>query len=66
MYRTLAVVVMAYAICYPRIASQASTELAAYGSGPTRAQHFVEDLSSWMQEPLVQILAAIQNRTPRI
>lgn len=63
MYRTLAIIVMAYAICYPRIASQASAELAAYGSGPTRAQFFVEDLSSWMQGPLVQILAALQNRT---
>lgn len=64
MYRILAIVVMAYAICYPRIASQTPAELAAYGSGPTRAQLFVEDLSSWMQQPFVQILAAIQNRTP--
>ena len=63
MYRTLAIVVMAYAICYPRIASQASTNLIAYGSGPTRAQQIVEDLSSWMQEPLVRILATLQNRT---
>ena len=63
MYRTLAIVVMAYAICYPRIASEASTDLIAYGNGPTRAQRIVEDLSSWMQEPLVRILATLQIHT---
>lgn len=64
MYRVLAIVLMAYAICYPRIASQASpTAIASYGHGPTRAERLVEDLSAWMQQPIDRLIAALHARS---
>lgn len=65
MYRVLAIVLMAYAICYPRMDSQVSADLAAYHSGPTRAERIVSDLSAWLQQPIDRIMTAIAQRAKR-
>ena len=63
MYRVLAVVMMAYAICYPRIALQASASAETYTASPTRAERLVEDLSAWLRRPIDRVILAI-NKTP--
>jgi hypothetical protein len=62
MYRVLAVVLMAYAICYPRVVSQASID-PPYSNGPTRAERLAEDLSAWLQGPIERVILAL-NKPP--
>ncbi len=59
MYRVLAIVLMAYAICFPRMGTQASTDNTAYTSGPTRAERLVADISAWLERPIDRIIAVI-------
>jgi hypothetical protein len=59
MYRVLAIVLLAYAICYPRVALEASANPEAFGSGPTRAERLMTDFSAWLGGPIEHILAAI-------
>jgi hypothetical protein len=59
MYRVLAIVLLAYAICYPRVALEASTNPEAFGSGPTRAERLMTEFSVWLGGPIEQILAAV-------
>jgi hypothetical protein len=64
MYRVLAIVLMAFAICYPRIASQASMAAAPYSDGPTRAERLAEDFSAWLQQPIDRIILALHKAPP--
>lgn len=59
MYRVLAIVLLAYAICYPRVASEASTNPQAFGSGPTRAERLMTEFSDWLGGPIEEIRAAL-------
>jgi hypothetical protein len=59
MYRVLAIVLLAYAICYPRVAWEASANPEPFGRGPTRAERLMGDLSVWLAGPIEHILAAI-------
>ncbi len=64
MYRVLAVIVMAYAICYPRIASEAKANLQAFEPSPTRAERLVADFQTWLERPIGLILAALAKPPP--
>jgi hypothetical protein len=64
MYRVLAVILMAYAICYPRIASEAKAGLEAYAPAPTRAERMVADFRLWLERPIDLILAALNKQPP--
>lgn len=59
MYRVLAIVLLAYAICYPRVALDASTNPEPFGRGPTRAERLITEFSAWLASPIDQILAAL-------
>jgi hypothetical protein len=59
MYRVLAIVLLAYAICYPRVAWEASANSEPFGRGPTRAERLVTDFAVWLGRPIDHILAAI-------
>jgi hypothetical protein len=59
MYRVLAIVLLAYAICYPRVAWEASANPEPFGRGPTRAERLMGDFTAWLGRPIDQILAAI-------
>lgn len=64
MYRVLAVILLAYAVCYPKIASEAKTDLASFQRGPTRAERIVADLDAWLLHPIDLILAALYKQPP--
>jgi hypothetical protein len=64
MYRVLAVIMMAYAICYPRIASEAKANLEAFSPPPTRAERLVADFQTWLERPIGLILAALNKEPP--
>ncbi|BCJ90137.1 hypothetical protein IZ6_08720 [Terrihabitans soli] len=59
MYRVLAIVLLAYAICYPRVALEASANPEPFGRGPTRAERLMADFSAWLDRPIEQILATL-------
>lgn len=61
MYRALAIVLVAYAICYPRIDSQASMNTVFLGDGSTRAERMLADFSRWLSEPFERIAHALHN-----
>lgn len=62
MYRVLAIVLMAFVICYPRMGSQSAADLASYTSSPTRAERIFADVSAWLERPIDRIMAAIGTR----
>jgi len=64
MYRVLAVIMMAYAICYPRIASEAKANLEAFGPPQTRAERLLADFQVWLERPIDLILAALYKQPP--
>jgi hypothetical protein len=59
MYRVLAIVLLAYAICYPRVASETSANPQAFGRGPTRAERLMTEFSDWLGGPIDEIRAAL-------
>ncbi len=59
MYRVLAVVLLAYAICYPRVAFEASANPEPFGRGPTRAERLLTEFSVWIANPIEEIRAAL-------
>ena len=59
MYRALAIVLVAYAVCYPRIDTQASVNTVFLGDGSTRAERMLADFSLWLSEPLQRIADAL-------
>lgn len=59
MYRVLAIVLLAYAICYPRVASETSANPQAFGRGPTRAERLMTEFSDWLGRPIEEIRAAL-------
>lgn len=59
MYRVLAIVLLAYAICYPRVAFETSANPEPFGRGPTRAERLITEFSVWIGRPIDEIRAAI-------
>ena len=59
MYRVLAAVLMAYAICYPRMAAEMKIHPEAGGSRPTRAGLLIEEMTARVQGPIDRILATV-------
>jgi hypothetical protein len=61
MYRALAIVLVAYAICYPRIDTQASVNTVFLGDRSTRAERMLADFSLWLSLPLQRVADALHN-----
>ena len=62
MYRVLAILLMAYAICYPRIASEAPMHPGPFG--PTKAERLMADFSAWLGQPIDRIRVALRDTPP--
>ena len=58
MYRVLTLILLAYAVCFPQLASYTGSDVA---KEPSRAERLLADAKNWLTKPIAIVLAALHS-----